>query len=387
SILELGRWIPEGVYKPIAERAGKDGPVPVVRVREALAKDQMILEYILGEPTSHVLVLTRDGITAIELASGQSIKSLVSKYLDVVRTRRAARALGSRLFTELLSKVPGLRSARRLTIVPDGRLNLLPFDTLVDSRGQYVLMTHTVAVAPSVSAYFSLQTESKPSVATRNFLGIGGVPYDKDALRIAAKRGYEATRLGNLPASEEEVVTAAAIAGSRGRNTLLLGARATESAFKKADLANRSVIHMAVHGVANTAQPDAAALILLSDPGANEDGLLQFSEVLHLRLNARVVVLSACETAVGRIQGQDGAVTLSRAFLLAGAKSVVSTLWSVDDTVSAFLMKRFYRGLASGKDTAAALTEAKRSVVRSFGTQALPFHWGAFALEGASNPI
>ena len=144
---------------------------------------------------------------------------------------------------------------------------------------------------------------------------------------------------------------------------------------------------MAVHGVANTVQPDAAALILLSDPGANEDGLLHFSEVLHLRLNARVVVLSACDTAVGRLQGQDGVATLSRAFLLAGAKSVVSTLWSVDDTVSAFLMKRFYQGLASGKDTAAALTDAKRAVVRTFGTRALPYHWGAFVLEGASKPI
>jgi CHAT domain-containing protein len=206
-------------------------------------------------------------------------------------------------------------------------------------------------------------------------------------LKVATTRGYEATGLGNLPGSEEEVTTAAALTGSNGRSTLLVGAKATEAAFKKADLRNRSIIHLAVHGVANNVQPDAAALIMLSDPGANEDGLLQSSEIVQLSLNARVVVLSACDTAVGRLQGQDGVATLSRAFLLAGAKGVVSTLWAVDDTVSAFLMKRFYQGLASGKDTAAALTEAKRSVVRTFGTRALPYHWGAFVLEGASKPI
>ncbi len=386
-IRELGRWLPQGVAQPLVKPAEQDGPVPLDRIRGSLAKDHIVLEYVLGEPHSYCLVLTRDGITSIELASGKRISALANEYLDGVTKRQATAALGKRLFSELLGKVPGLRAARRLTIVPDGRLNLLPFDTLVNPQGQYVLMTHTIAVAPSVSAFYSLQTESEPKVVARNFLGIGGVPYDRDALKIATTRGYEATGLGNLPGSEEEVVTAAGLAGSKSRNTLLLGVRATEAAFKKADLGNRSVIHMAVHGVANTLQPDAAALILLSDPGANEDGLLQFSEVLHLRLNARVVVLSACDTAVGRLQGQDGAATLSRAFLLAGAKSVVSTLWSVDDTVSAFLMKRFYQGLASGKDTAAALTEAKRAVVRTFGTRALPYHWGAFVLEGASKPI
>ena len=386
-IRELGRWLPQGVAEPLAKPAAQDGPLPLDRIRGALAKDHVVIEYVLGEPHSYGLILTRDGMTSIELASGQSITALANEYLDGITKRRATAALGKRLFSELLGKVPGLRAARRLTIVPDGRLNLLPFDTLINPQGQYVLMTHTISVAPSISALYALQTGSEPKVVARSFLGIGGVPYDQDALKIATTRGYEAAGLGNLPGSEEEVVTAAGLAGSKSRNTLLLGVRATEAAFKKADLGNRSVIHMAVHGVANTVQPDAAALILLSDPGANEDGLLQFSEVLHLRLNAQVVVLSACDTAVGRLQGQDGAATLSRAFLLAGAKSVVSTLWSVDDTVSAFLMKRFYQGLASGKDTAAALTEAKRAVVRTFGTRALPYHWGAFVLEGASKPL
>jgi CHAT domain-containing protein/tetratricopeptide (TPR) repeat protein len=386
-IRELGRWLPQGVAEPLTKPSGPDGPVPVDRIRDSLAKDQLVIEYVLGEPHSYALVLSKDGISFIELSSGQAINSLASQYLDSIKKKQAAPALGKRLYSELLGKIPGLRTARRLTIVPDGRLHLLPFDTLVNPEGQYVLMTHAINVAPSVSAFYVLSAGSERRVVARNFLGVGGVPYNQDALKVATTRGYEATGLGNLPGSEEEVTTAAALTGSNGRSTLLVGAKATEAAFKKADLRNRSIIHLAVHGVANNVQPDAAALIMLSDPGANEDGLLQSSEIVQLSLNARVVVLSACDTAVGRLQGQDGVATLSRAFLLAGAKGVVSTLWSVDDTVSAFLMKRFYQGLASGKDTAAALTEAKRSVVRTFGTRALPYHWGAFVLEGASKPI
>ena len=386
-IRELGRWLPHGVAEPLTKPSGPDGPVPVDRIRETLAKDQLVLEYVLGEPHSYALVLSKDGITFVELSSGQAINALASQYLDSIKKKVAAPALGKHLYSELLGTIPGLRTARRLAIVPDGRLHLLPFDALVNPEGQYVLMTHTISVAPSVSAFYTLSTGSEPRVIARNFLGVGGVPYNQDALKFATTRGYEAIGLGNLPGSEEEVTTAAALTGSKGRSTLLIGAKATEAAFKKADLRNRSVIHLAVHGVANNAQPDAAALIMLSDPGANEDGLLQSSEILQLSLNARVVVLSACDTAVGRLLGQEGVATLSRSFLLAGAKGVVSTLWEVDDTVSAYLMKRFYQGLASGKDTAVALTEAKRSVVRTFGTRALPYHWGAFVLEGASKPI
>lgn len=386
-IRQLGRWLPQDSTPPLAKPSESDGPVPLDRLRSLLGRDHMVLEYVLGEPYSYCLVVTKDGIAFVELASGETINDLALQYVEGLKKQQLGTALSKRLFGELLGKVPTLQSARRLTIIADGQLHLLPFDTLTNARGQYVVTTHTTNVAPSASALFVLETESRPKVAAQNFLGVGGVPYNQDALRIALTRGYEAGGLGNLPGSEDEVITAAGFARATGSTTLLVGIQATEGAFKKADLASRSVIHLAVHGIANTERPDAAALILLSDASAKEDGLLQFSEVLQLRLNARLVVLSACDTAVGRLQGQDGAATLSRAFLLAGARSVVSTLWAVDDTVSAFLMKRFYQGIVSGKDAATALTQAKRDVIRTFGAKARPYHWGGFVLEGAAKSI
>lgn len=139
---------------------------------------------------------------------------------------------------------------------------------------------------------------------------------------------------------------------------------------------------MAVHGFANTADPDDSALVLLSDPEGAEDGFLRVSEIVQLRLNADLVILSACDTAVGPVQGEEGIAALSRAFLLAGAKAVVSTLWSIEDAYSLVVMTHFYRHLAAHEPAAKALTEAKRDTLREFGPAAAPYHWAGFIFEG-----
>ena len=157
---------------------------------------------------------------------------------------------------------------------------------------------------------------------------------------------------------------------------------ATEAAFKRAHLAGYRIIHLAVHGFSNNTYPDRAALIFLSDPAAGEDGFLQASEIVQLRLNGQLVVLSACNTAVGPVEGEEGIATLSRAFLLAGAKTVISTLWAIDDTFSLTLMTRFYQHLAAHEPAAYALTAAKRDLLLKYGQEAIPYYWAGFTLEG-----
>jgi len=164
----------------------------------------------------------------------------------------------------------------------------------------------------------------------------------------------------------------------------LLGTSATEAAFKTAKLADYRVIHLAVHGFADPTFPDRAAVVLLSDRSAGEDGFLQASEIVQLHLDADLVVLSACDTAVGPLQGQEGIANLSKAFLLAGARAVVSTLWQIDDSSSLFLMKHFYAHLLEKRSPASALTAAKRDMLRTFGQKAVPYQWAAFTIEGAA---
>ena len=163
-----------------------------------------------------------------------------------------------------------------------------------------------------------------------------------------------------------------------------MGPSATEAAFKAASLNEYRVIHLAVHAFADSTFPDRAALVLLSDPSAGEDGFLQASEIAQMRFPSDLVVLSACDTAVGPLQGQDGIANLSRAFLEAGARSVISTLWEIDDDSSLFLMKRFYAHLSANQSAATALTAAKRDMLRTFGSKALPYQWAAFTIEGGA---
>ena len=132
-------------------------------------------------------------------------------------------------------------------------------------------------------------------------------------------------------------------------------------------------------------RPDQAALILLSDPSAGEDGILQATEVLQLQTNADLVVLSACDTAAGRLQGAEGIANLARAFLLSGARSVVATLWQIDDTFSSTMMQQFYKHLVSGKSVGEALTLAKRDMMTTYGDVAVPYYWAGYTLEGVGN--
>jgi CHAT domain-containing protein len=229
-----------------------------------------------------------------------------------------------------------------------------------------------------------LRTRSKQKSHDRTILAVGGVPYDGSNLKAAAvTRGYNGAGLSNLPGSREEALAAAAAFPLNSR-TLLLGTDATESAFKSST--NYEIMHLAVHAIANETHPDRAALVLLRDPTHDEDGFLDASEIVQLRLHAQLVVLSACSTAVGPLEGQEGIATLSRAFLLAGAHTVISTLWSVEDESTLYLMKVFYAELERRKGAANALATAKRNMIQKFGNNALPYYWAGFIVEGATDP-
>jgi CHAT domain-containing protein len=188
-------------------------------------------------------------------------------------------------------------------------------------------------------------------------------------------------RLTNLPTSGDEIQMANAAFPS-DRNQLLMGTAATKEAFEREPLAEFRLLHLAVHGVSEEERPDRAALVLLEDRKAGVDGLLPAPEIAQLRLRADLVVLSACETATGRIQGQEGIETLSHAFVLAGARSVISTLWSIDDNFSLALIKRFYQHYRQTGRAADALSLAKRDMLAEYGRDVNPFYWAAFIFEG-----
>ena len=190
-------------------------------------------------------------------------------------------------------------------------------------------------------------------------------------------------RLQDLPQTREEVEEIGKIVGPEA--VILLGKDATETAFKKEPLDQFRVLHLAVHGFADKQYPERSALVLGTDPKSGDDGLLQVREIIRLRLNAELTTLSACDTGVGKLQGQEGVSSLVEAFLVAGSKSVVASLWSADDTFASALMDRFYQRLGQGEDTGSALRGAKLDLLAKYGEQVSPFYWAAFVAVGETS--
>jgi CHAT domain-containing protein/tetratricopeptide (TPR) repeat protein len=380
-LAEPSRWLIE--KRTVQTEARRTVSLP--QVRKALAPDELILEYVLADPRSYCLVIGRDRTRVVGLLSRAKIEAQVTDAVASVKARRVDRTSLAELYRELLMPIPDLASHKRLIVVPDGRLHLLPFDALIDSAGGYLIGSHVVSYAPSASTYYLLERAPGSHKPAPRVLALGGVPYTSSpSVKLAMTERLIKSPLADLPGSEDEIrVPATTLRASN--STQLAGTNATEAAFKHADLERQDVIHLSVHAVTDESHPDRAALVLMSDPAVGEDGILQAREIMNLRLNADLVVLSACDTAAGRLLGEEGIGTLSRAFQLAGAHSIVSTLWSVDDTFSLNLMKRFYTRLDAAESIAEALTGAKRDLLHEYGDRAVPYYWAGFIADGAAD--
>jgi CHAT domain-containing protein len=162
-----------------------------------------------------------------------------------------------------------------------------------------------------------------------------------------------------------------------------MGFEANREAIMAAPIAHQRIIHFATHGMMDTRHPEMSGLVLsmFNKKGEYQDGYLQLSDIYNLKLTADLVVLSSCESALGKDLGSEGIIGLPRAFLYAGARSVIASLWKVDDEATVPLMKTFYSRLQRGEDPARALRGAQLDLLKS--TQwSDSYYWAAFVLEG-----
>jgi CHAT domain-containing protein len=367
-------------------------PASLKTVQAVLNKDEALLEYVLDEPNAYCVAITTESARIVALSAGSKrIKSLTESYLVDLKSMRSGEQPGAELYTTLLGPIEEMSRKSRLIISPDGILHLLPFESLRDADGRFVVVTKVVSYTPSASVLRSLRTAAKQPAA-RPLLAVGAVDYKfmrlvpqkvrPNSVAAAIVRGMaelSGSQLEDLPASRDEVLSIGEIAGHDAE--LLLGQRATESAFKALTLSDFRVIHLAVHAAADPQYPDRSALVLGTDTKTVDDGLLQVREIMHLPLKADLVTLSACETGVGTPAGEAGVVSLEQAFLIAGARSVVASLWNVEDHSTTALMKAFYGHLAQHEDKAEALAHAKRDILERYGEIA-PYYWAGFVMVG-----
>src|SRR5579875_1552373 len=365
-------------------------PVALKEVQRTLRPDEMMLEYVLADPHSFCLVVTQGTATVQTLPSRLQITSPVDQYVKAIVAKRPTHALSEQLYLWLLSRCLAGQSQRRLIIIPDGKLNEVPFAALTNPAGQYLAQTHIISVTPSATVLYMLRHEVRPQPRYA-FLGVGyltesSTPIPRKSLAgklAAAVRGVfdlSNPNIDPLPYADEEVKAAA---DSFGRPaTILLDRQATEERLKSEPLGDFEVLHFAVHGVLNARDPERSALLFADGPHSKEDGLWQAREIRTLSLKAKLVTLSACDTGIGKIDGEEGVDSLVGAFLMAGAKDVVASLWPADDRFTATLMEKFYHHLAQGLDDAAALNRAERDILQQYGRQTAPYYWAGFEIIG-----
>jgi CHAT domain-containing protein len=187
-----------------------------------------------------------------------------------------------------------------------------------------------------------------------------------------------------LPHSEEEVLGISSYFPRESRDVYLKD-NAKEEVFKRISLKDYRIVHFACHGFLSEEYPFRSALVLSLDEDPAEDGFVQVRELYNIRLRADLVVLSACQTGRGRMERGEGLLGLPRIFFYTGAKSVISTLWRINDESTAVFMNWFYRYLSEGKDKAQALRLAKLRMLDSRYSH--PFYWASFILNGDYNSV
>jgi CHAT domain-containing protein len=388
--------------------AGKTAsdPVSLAQLQQDLQPTELIVEYVLDEPQSYALAITARSVNRYILLGKNTLESQITQYRSTIAEQKEDKGLAQVLFNELLGPITEYRTASHLIVIPDGELHLLPFAALVDS-GLYLLSSHTISAVESGTVLHILRTRQQQQVLpatelpylgvapwiktpdTRNIFlrAIGAISWPESLRRIslsfptrgtanASSSGPDRSKLIALPESRNEVES---IADELPKpNTLLLGDDATKTHFKDLPLNEFNVIDLALHGYADLEYPDRSALVFAPQKQGVDDGLLQVREIRHLHLNASLVTLSACNTGVGPV-GQAGVANLVGAFVEAGAQSVVSTLWELEDHSSSRLMRAFYDRLARHEEKAEALRHAQMTI-QSVGYP--PYYWASFELVG-----
>jgi len=259
----------------------------------------------------------------------------------------------------------------RVIFIPQGALFFVPFPALQDANGEYLIDKHTILTAPSIQVLnLTHQQRKLTSQSSKNVVVVGNPTMPQ----ISKIPGQPPRQLESLPNAEKE---AKAIA-SKFQTQPLIGKQATKANILPL-LPKARIIHLATHGLLDDftggGVPGAVALA----PSGKDNGLLTAGEILDLKLNAELVVLSACDTGSGRITG-DGVIGLSRSLITAGVNSVIVSLWSIPDAPTATLMREFYQNNQK-MDRAAALREAMLKVKRE---KPEPRNWAAFTLIGES---
>lgn len=327
-------------------------------LQKKLSSNETLVEYYGDDKQLYAFVMSRSGVGAVKL-NAKGVSQSINDFRNALMKpkSRAYNGIGYKLYSQLISPVVNQIKTKNITFVPHGALHYLPFSALPTSKG-HLIDSYNIRILPSASVMNFL---NKKSNAKGSLLALGNPDLNDKKL--------------DLPGAQTEAI---AITSKQKGARLLLRKNATETAVKKYG-SGYKYLHFASHGVFDPDKPLDSGLLLSKD--AANDGNLTVGELYNLSLNADLVTLSACETALGKVANGDDVVGFTRGFLYAGAKSIVSSLWKVDDAATNKLMQNFYANLKH-TDKRSALRTAQLNVKKEYSH---PYYWAAFQLTGAIN--
>jgi CHAT domain-containing protein len=255
--------------------------------------------------------------------------------------------------------------------IPQGSLFQVPFPALQDANGTYLIEKHTILTAPSIQV-LDLTRQQRQKLAQKPANSGSALVLGNPTMpSVSLYPGEPKQQLSPLPGAEAEAIAIAPLLNTQA----ITGAQGTKAEIVQ-KMPQASIIHLATHGLLDDVRGLASAIALA--PSGSDDGLLTAEEIFDMKLQANLVVLSACNTGFGRITG-DGVIGLSRALISAGVPSVIVSLWAVPDTPTSELMQSFYRNLQNNPDKAQALRQAMLTTMK---THPQPRNWAAFTLIG-----
>jgi CHAT domain-containing protein len=376
--------------------------------QKMLNPQQTLLSYFVGDSALFAFVVRPDTFAVFYIKKDFSLESDIQKlrnglfgyHTAGIKTEKLYESKADdfavaafQLHQKLLTPLSNLLT-KEVIIVPDGVLGYLPFDALLVEKPKeptqfkthkYFGNKHIISYNYSAALWQEMLQKKHKTEPTSNFIGFAPY-YNGDTTLLSQLFTNDMTMrkgLDSLKFSGEEVYKAQKLM----KGDIVLSKEATKDAFEKR-VGDYRVVHLATHGKANDIMGDYCFLAFTEQKDSLDNELLYVRDIYNLSLNADLVVLSACETGIGELKRGEGIVSLARAFTYAGAKSIITTLWNVNDKSTMQIMENFYRNLKKGLTKDKALWQAKQDyLAKAKGEAAHPFFWFAFIPIGDMRKI
>lgn len=384
--------------RDISEQVAALGPRqnPSSSAHQQLPSNTIVINYFWGEKALFILQKTDQKISANRIIIDEPFVEQIIDFIQYLRSPEKTEIAyqtflksGHALFQQLMPNLPERANTEQtpgqLLLIPDGPLYQLPFDVLLTQHKSmdqirfdqlpYLLRTYAIYYAYSSQL---TQTSHQSSNTSLQCLAMAPSYANNTSEKVSSKGAFQELRsLYKLPGAQKEVAAIAEYLSGK----YYFGEEATEALFKK-QAAQFNVIHLAMHAAANVESPLFGQMYFSKTNATDENDTLFSHELRNINLQAKLAVLSACETGLGRAVDGNGSVSIASHFLEAGCESVTMSLWEAQDFSTSQIMQLYYQGLAQGLPKSAALREAKLSYLNNPYHQQHPFFWAGFVHLG-----